>query len=908
MLQIKKLMINHRCEPLGLDAQPRFSWKLESDGQNVIQRAYRIWIGSIYDSAVVESDQSIGVTVPELTLEPLTCYPVSLQIWDNYGQTAEAEAWFETGLLQPEKMQAQWITHTLPEEDTACPVFIKHFSANEICKGRLILTACGVYSAKLNGQYVSDALLSPGWTNYRERLQYQIYEVTELLQPENTLEITVAPGWYSGYLNGEGKNHHYGNRVALLAQLHLWNEAGKETVFCSDESWTFATGEIRFAELYHGEAIDKAFPQEAERSVQLCDGIGKEKLVAQQGPAVRITDRIKPQAMLHSPKGEVILDFGQNISGVVELKIRGQQGQKIVLRHGEVLDREGDLYTTNLRTARATDTFICSGGDDVFCPRFTFHGFRYAAVEGLGEDFDPNMFTACALHSDMEHTGSFSCSNPDVNCLWSNIRWGMVDNFVDIPSDCPQRDERLGWTGDAAIFSHTAGQLYDVYTFFEKWLADLASEQSREYGVPDTIPNILMPPGTPCGGSAVWGDSAALVPWSMYQHYGEQDILERQYESIKDWVEHIRSTETPQHLHFSGHQRGDWLALDREEGKGNRGYTDPYLISTAFYAESTRILAESAAVLGYAEDAADYKTLNEQIREGFLAEFFTPTGRLVSETQTACALVLCLNLVDEGRKARVIETLKRNLVQHQGHLTTGFIGTPYLCKALSRNGCHDMAGKLLLSEDYPGWLREVKLGATTVWERWDSMHDDGTFDESGMNSFNHYSFGAVGDWLVEDLAGIQALEPGYHRSRIAPQFVQGITHAQADRETPYGKLSCAWHCENGKITVDIAIPANTCCEVLLPEQTVGRTLGSGEYHFEYETTTDLTEKRYSADTKIGVLAEDARFPKLMDRLMPGSSASLGMEFVRQKSLRELLLMMPSNSEQLCSAILQEMNQ
>jgi len=770
----------------------------------------------------------------------------------------------------------------------------------------LYATACGVYEAKINGVAVSTDLLRPGWTNYRKRIQVQSYDVTGLIQENNRLELTLAPGWWAGYLNGEGKNHHYGDRVAACAQLHLQYADGTERVIATDESWHYATGAIQSAELYHGEVIDYSSAPAQPRPVKLYALPYPAELVPQIGPSVQIIERFPVKERILTPKGETVLDFGQNIAGFVELRVRGRKGQRVTVRHAEVLDRDGNFYTANLRTARATDTFVCSGGEDVFRPRFTFHGFRYVAVEGL-DDWNSAKFTACAISSTMKKTADFHCSNELVNKLWENINWSMRDNFVDIPTDCPQRDERLGWTGDAAIFANTAGQLCDTYDFFRKWLLDLASEQSVKYGLPDTIPNILMPPETPSGGSAVWGDACTLVPWSQYWLYGDATVLAAQYESMKNWVEFIRCTETPGHLHKSGHQRGDWLAMDREEGKGMSGSTDPYLISTAFYAESTRILAESAKILGKTEDAEDYGALYRSIVEGFQREFITRTGRVVSETQTALSLILCLGLATPEQEPVILQSLADNLARHQNKITTGFIGTPYLVKALSRFGRHDLAVKVLLNEDYPGWLNEVKLGATTIWERWDSMHVDGSFDESGMNSFNHYSFGAVGSWMLEELAGIEAKEAGYKVIFFHPQLSYGLTEVSARRETPFGIAACAWSCKNGTITVSVTVPEGATAELRLPEKDGVLTLAPGSYEYSYATDTRTEPLKYTMDSTIAELKESPLFLAGIERIMPGAGKNLTMDFLQKKTLRELTAMMPAGASAAFESILKQMN-
>lgn len=902
MLKIKDFKVCHRNAPIGLDEVPSFGWVLESDGQNVLQTAYHLTVctdgETVWDSGELKSRENIAVPCGG-TLAPCTVYLVRLTVWDNCAEAAEADTIFETGMLDNSNFRAKWITHAT---DVSCPVFVKTFDAGKPIRARLYASACGIYDAAINGKAVSQDFFAPGWTNYRKRIQYQTYDVTDLLESRNTLEITVAPGWYSGYLNGDGQNHFYGDKVAAFAELHLWYADGSREIIITDESWSVTTGPVQNTEFYHGETVDSTAVPTAPIPAVIFEGMDNSRLVAQQCEPVRIAEKLAPIALIHTPKGETVLDFGQNLSGVVELTVNGVPGQKIVLRHAEVLDRDGNFYTKNLRTAKATDIFICAGGEETFRPRFTYHGFRYIAVEGL-EEIDLSKIHACVLRSDYAETATFECSNPLVNQLWSNIRWGMGDNFVDIPTDCPQRDERLGWTGDAAVFSRTACHIGDTYLFFQKWLADLATEQSRELGVPDIVPNILGPHG----GTAVWADSAAIVPWNVYQLSGDKRILEKQYDSMKMWVDFLRDNENENHLRINGFQRGDWLALDREEGKGNRGTTDPYLIASAFYAHSTHILAQTAGILGKTADAAEHHALHAAIREDFQKEFITENGRIVTETQTACALVLCFDLCKAEHRGRIAKTLADNLGKHGNHLTTGFIGTPYLCRALTENGCHDLAGKLLLNEDYPGWLREVKLGATTIWERWDSMHDDGSFDESGMNSFNHYSFGAIGQWMIECLAGIQAAAPGYREIRLMPQFIQGLTHVTVTRKTPYGTLSCGWKCKDGQITVDVTIPVNTTAILYLPEQEEPVTLGSGAYRYNYPTATCLEPQKYSLDTTMGELTKNPLAVQLLDQAMPGASQMLGMTFLQSKTIRELLAMSPPGAEMLYQSIIDRLN-
>ena len=907
MLKLTELKTEHQERPLGLDEpQPAFSWILQSDEPSVVQSAYRLTatVGEklVWDSNRMVSDQSVAVRWAGPELELQTQYDIDLTVWDNLDRQAAAQTSFETGLLSSQAFRAQWITHDLPASEIACPVFCKSFSASDIVRARLYATACGIYDVTLNGQPVDDRFFSPGWTNYKKRIQYQTYDITDQLASKNELAMTVAPGWYKGLLDSPGKPDHYGDRVAALAEIHLWHTDGRHEVIATDDSWLFRTGEVRYAEFYNGETVDTTISPEPLKPARLF-ALDHARLIGQQGPPVRIQEKLQAVELIHTPNGEVVLDFGQNLAGVIVLTVDGEPGQTIVLHHAEVLDNNGNFYIENLRSARANDTFICRGGRQVFRPRFTLHGFRYIRVEGMGKSPELSAFQACVLHSDMALTADFKSSSPLLDRLWQNIQWGQRSNFIDIPTDCPQRDERLGWTGDATVFARTAAHLRDVYLFFQKWLADLASEQSAAGGVPHVIPSILPDPG----GAAVWSDSATIIPWTMYQMYGDPRILERQYASMKRWVEYMRSQETASHLRQCGHQFGDWLALDREEGRGNRGATDRYLIATVFYAHSTKLLAETAAVLGQTEDAAEYSQLFDKIREGFQKEYITSTGRLVSETQTACVLTLHFDLCRPEQRQRIIDTLVTNINSHRGMLTTGFIGTPFLCHTLTAIGRHDMAGKLLLNEEYPGWLHEVKLGATTIWERWDSQKADGSFDQSGMNSFNHYAFGAIGDWMIERLSGIQLLAPGYKKILLKPQFVRGLTAVSASRQTPYGELHCGWQCKDALITVDVVIPANTSATLQLPERDDVQSLGSGSYHFEYATRTRLEPQRFSMDSTIGEIIAEPQAVAMLEKAMPGQSQHLAMEFLSEKSINELLAMVPGEGASIWQAILDELN-
>ena len=574
------------------------------------------------------------------------------------------------------------------------------------------------------------------------------------------------------------------------------------------------------------------------------------------------------------------MDFGQNITGLVEIRIRGKKGQKITVRHAETLDQNGVFYTANLRQAKATDTYILNGEDQVLMPHFTFHGFRYIAVEGL-ETLKPEMFTACAMHSDMRKTGDFHCSNEKVNQLQNNISWSLRDNSFDVPTDCPQRDERLGWMGDAQVFSWTAAFNRETALFFTKWMRDVSAASSLEQGVPHVVPDIQ---GT--YSSAVWSDAAVVIPWVVYQTYGDVRILEENWKCMHEWIDYIHNHVNEDGLWMTGYQYGDWLALDREIGEGSVGATDVFMVANAFYIYVTDLAARTAEVLKKPRDAEYYKVLRDRTLESFREEYYTERGRIVSETQTGCALSLHFNLARERDRKKILKALLTNIENHKNHLTTGFVGTPYLCHALSDNGAHDMASVLFMREDLPSWLYAVDKGATTIWEKWDAILPDGTLQDPGLNSMNHYANGAIGDWMYRKIGGINQLEPGYHRFYVKPMFVQGIEKARTELETPYGKILSHWSCRKGKIRVEIHVPANTSAVIYLPEKEGAIEVGSGEYVYEYDTTTSLKELKFTLDSTLGDIMAEPLGKEMLEQMAPWLADNSMIDYAKHMTLAE----------------------
>ena len=924
MLALKELRIDYLKNPIGIDVKsPRFSWKLTSDKNDVMQKNYRIMVcqgeNVVWDTEKVESDNSLHVKYDGAPLSPKTRYDVKVFVEDNKGEKAEEYGFFETGLLSYENMKARWITHGFEDDLEAPAVFKKNFKiTKKLEKARVYASALGIYEFSVNGQDGSDVHFAPGWTSYQENLQYQTYDITDLLLNDNEIVFTVGNGWYKGILGFFNQGNHYGNRTALIAQIDLIYEDGEVEVICTDDSWISTTGEIRYSELYHGETIDKSINAFEQKKAVMFD-YSKEILKGQVDEPVRITERIPGQKLIITPNKEVVIDFGQNVTGVVEFKTKQPKGTKIVIRHAEMLDKDGNFYTVNLRTAKCTDTFVCSGDEDCFRPKFTYHGFRYIAIDGLGEDIKPSDFIACVIHTDLEKTADFKCNDERVNRLMKNVDWGLRDNFLDIPTDCPQRDERLGYTGDGQIFLPTAATIRFVPKFFEKWLADLRYEQKRgDGGVPTTVPNILGEGG----GIAIWHDAATIFPWTLYENYGDTTFLEQQFESMKDCVDYYTDNMCDDTgLIKKGQQLGDWVSMDVPRGPMTTylpdvwnlelvekiGATDPFFIANIYYFKSAEITAKTAQILGRTEDATKYEKLANELKQKIRDEYITKNGRVLSSTQTANAMAIAFGIATDEEVAKMSKELVEKINLHKGHLTTGFAGTPYLCPVLSKTGYHDVAGSVFLKDDCPSWLYHVKMGATTMWELWDGVNPDGSFNKYEMNSFNHYSYGSIGGWVYHNMLGIDYAEPGYKKAVIAPRFIKGIPEMKGFVDTIYGVIAVKGSCLDGKYTFDIEIPANTTATVSLPEQDE-KQLGSGKYHFEYATESSFVKERYDMESKFGELMENPTGLGLLNQygkeLMDNE---LFLMFAKEHTITEVVTMLPEEVKPLIDMVIAQCN-
>ena len=840
-LQVTGLTCEYKSNPLGIDTRiPRFSWKLVSTIRGVKQQSYELRVGEdpvailkgeklMWQSNLVNSDQSVLVLYNGPATESRKRYYWQVKVTDNKGNSSgwsPVQHW-EMGLLSSDDWTAKWIHADLPGDSAGqpAPMLRRSFELSKtIRRARLYVTAHGIYEAYINGSRVGDQYLTPGWTTYGKRLQYQVYDVSSMLKKGgNATGVVLGDGWFRGWLAWENNKNIYGKSLGLLYQLEVEYADGSKETIASDEQWKNATGPYTRNGIYYGEAYDarleskawseSGFDDQRWSSVRAADE-NKDNLIASYGPPVRKQETFKVQKIIHNKKGELIVDFGQNLVGWIRLTVNGKAGDKITIHHAEVLDKDGNFYIDNLRAAKQEIVYtLKGGGKEVYEPRLSFFGFRYIRIAGFPGELKPENLEAIALYSDMAPTGSFTSSHALLNQLQHNIQWGQKGNFVDVPTDCPQRDERLGWTGDAQAFCRTATYNMNVMAFFNKWLQDLSAEQDEDGRVPFVIPNVL---GKGAAASTGWADAATIIPWNLYRAYGDQRILEQQYESMKKWVGYMDKS-SMQGLWNTGFHFGDWLFYRPfDDNDGRAAVTDKYLIAQCFWAHSTQLMINTATVLNKKDDVALYTEMLKKIKDAFMREYMTPNGRLVAGTQTAYVLALNFDMLPEDLRSQAADRLAMNVRDYGNHLTTGFLGTPYLCHVLTRFGHIDTAYDLLLQETYPSWLYPVKMGATTIWERWDGMKPDSTFQTPGMNSFNHYAYGAIGDWMYRTVAGLQEVQPGYKELSIAPKPGTKLTKAVAEYSTPYGKAKSSWEIVDGKMRLEAVVPANTTATLVLP--------------------------------------------------------------------------------------------
>ncbi len=851
---VMDVRFEHHREAVGIgERRPRISWKVTTGGHGWSQEAFEVEVvdpasGRTISTGRVESAESVLVGWPGPDLGSRGRRAVSARVWGR--DDARPSAWSEPaevegGLHDGADWAAVLITPDWDEDtgiDQPPALFRREFPAAEgVVAARLYVTAHGVYEAEVNGVRVGDHVLAPGWTSYHHRLRYQTFDVTALIKTgSNAVGIIVGDGWFRGHLGFRGGQRNvYGDRLALFAQLEIRYADGKSDCIATDGQWRTAHGPIRSSGIYAGEIYDARLERQAWSQPGYDDdgwvgvrtqSLDTAQLVTPTGPPIRRIQEVMPVAITTSPSGRTILDFGQNLVGWLRIRVNGDTGTTVTLRHAEVL-QDGELCTRPLRLAAATDRYTLRGGGvEEWEPRFTFHGFRYAEIDGWPGALASSDVRAVVIHTDMERTGWFECSDPLLNRLHENVVWSMRGNFVDIPTDCPQRDERLGWTGDIAAFAPTASFLYECAGMLTSWLLDLAAEQQQYGTVPNYVPWLPLVPATP---TAAWGDAAVVVPWVLYRRYGDREILRAQYASMTAWVDQVALIASGSHRWDSGSQLGDWLDPAAPPDRPDAARTDRYLIATAYHALTAQIVADVATVLGRDGDHQRYVELAALVRTAFADEFVSPTGRLISDAQTAYGIALQFDLLPHpGQRERAGRRLVELVRQEDHRIGTGFVGTPVICDALTAIGEPDVAYRLLMQRECPSWLYPVTMGATTIWERWDSMLPDGQVNPGQMTSFNHYALGAVADWLHRTVAGLAPADPGYRRILVAPHPGGGLTHAAAAHETPYGRAEVQWRRAGSSLILDVTIPPGATALVQLPDQTDAPVeVGTGRHTF-----------------------------------------------------------------------------
>jgi alpha-L-rhamnosidase len=882
MTRISHLTTEYRDNPLGIDARPpRLAWQMETDRPGARQTAYRIVAASTaaaldtapdrWDSGRIETDQSLYVAYGGAPLASRERVYWRVTVWDEDGQAAQSDtAWFEMGLLDPADWQARWIGSPFtggPRSTLPAPCLRGTFHvAGAVRSARLYVTALGLFECTLNGQAVGEDVFAPGWTDYHKRVQVLTYDVTSLVQPgDNVLGAVLGDGWAVGYI-GWMHRQNYVDRPQLLAQLEIVGVDGHRHTVVTDERWTFTFGPVTHSDFLMGEAFDArrlnpawalpGAPDPDALPVRTFDHPGL-RLVALNGPTVRRMETLAPvsEPVNRSDLGRrrFVFDLGQNMVGRVRFQGSAPAGTTIILRFAEVLNPDGSLYTTNLRSAHATDYYTFAGtGVEIWEPQFTFHGFRYVEIENYEGPVSRDTLTGIVLHSAMAPTGHFTCSDPLLNQLQHNIVWGQKGNFVDVPTDCPQRDERLGWTGDIQVFVRTAAFNMHVAAFMTKWARDVADAQNADGSIPAVVP---MASNAPKDGGPAWADAVVICPWTVYQCYGDTRILAENWETMTRFMAFLIASSpgfircAPDYEGWPGF--GDWLSINAD--------TPRDLIGTAFLAYDADLMARMARVLGRDEEAAYYQQVFEHTRTAFFARFgagspisevpVVPSKirklmddadrisrgnlhvvdygavqsevfntRMFTPTQTAYVLALHFGLLPEPLRETAARELVADIERRGGHLSTGFVGSPYLNHVLSAHGQSEAAFRLLGQTSWPSWLYAVTQGATTIWERWDGWTPEHGFQTPDMNSFNHYAYGAIGDWLYQVVAGLNPdpAAPGYRHTIVRPQPGGGLVHAEGSLHTGYGLLVSRWALDDGRFTLHVQVPPNTTATVHLP--------------------------------------------------------------------------------------------
>lgn len=863
-MKITHLRVNHFDWFFGMRSEPlQMSWLVEeSTGRSLARSRVQIALDAqmqqlVFDSGWGELDPLSYA--PDWTPAPRTAYYWTVSgVADDGDEGCSEAACFETG-KKDEPWQAQWICSTL-DEDTHYYA-VKSFEAKDVVRARAYVAAHGSYELYLNGEKLGDEYLAPGYHCYDFRDMAYTYDLTPYLREQNCIGAMLSPAWYKGRFGLRGHSsrqyNQYGTTMDVLVEIRLTHADGSETVLGTDESWLCHASPVTMSTIYDGEDYDARLEiadwcaPGADRADWKSVKPAAHKVLRDFAPVVdrsnvpiRIVETRRGEIVV-TPEGETILDFGQLITGWMELDVDAPEGTEIVVAVAEVLEH-GNWYRQTLRSARAELHYISAGRPAHIRPHGTFFGFRYLKISGIATD--PEKVTACVMHSDLPRTAWAETDHPLVNQLISNAYWGQRDNFFDVPTDCPQRDERLGWTGDTQVFSGTA--CFNQYTpaFYAKWLEDLACEQSRLDGaVPGYVPVARAKdeqggdPMCSCG----WGDASTVVPWNVWLHYGDRVQLARDYPSMRDYVDYLYRLDEAngaKRLWQTGGHTADWLGLDNYKNpRAPQGGTDQHYIASAYYAYSSQIVAEAAGILGYEEDAAWFGRLHNDICAAMTREYFTPNGRCVCDTQAAYLMALKFRIVPEYMRPRLTELLRAKLYEDRYHLQTGFLGTPLLCPTLSEVGLNDLAYTILLNEEYPGWLNEVKLGATTFWERWNSVMPDGTINRDGMSSMNHYAYGAIVEWIYRYACGFREGTAGWRRALLQPMPNSQLGRAHTRYESASGTWECGWEIQGEEIVYRVTVPFNCTAELRLIGQEP-RQLSAGRYEYRLPLSAEICRR------------------------------------------------------------------
>lgn len=890
-MKIYDMKVNHLTNPLGFRmTRTVFSWKVkQAAGKRQTQARIRIASDQAMTDILTDTGwdaeaDSLGYQV-KFTLRPVTRYYWTVSVQSDAGEEAVSEVqWFETGKGQ-QPWAGKWITCDSTEKRH--PYFEKEINlAKEVKKARLYICGLGLYEAYFNGERIGNEYLTPYSNDYNEWMQYQTYDVTEQLcsagqqgrsglplqsgqSPQSgaswlagKLSVLLGNGWYKerfGFTTKPGEGGFYGSEWKLIAELQIqYTDKTAETIG-TDESWNVRRSNIIFSNLYDGEAQDDTLPGMPIETARLTEA-PKGELTGRMSLPVTVHETFDAVELLRTPAGEMVFDLGQEFAGLFSLRVHEPRGTRIRVQTGEIL-QQGNFYNENLRSAKSEYIYISDGEEHLLVPHFTYYGYRYAKVEGVS-NLRREDFRGLSLYSDIQPVGMIETGHALVNRLIQNVQWGLKSNFIDVPTDCPQRDERMGWTGDAQVFSPTATYLEDTYAFYAKYLYDMAKEQSvRDGKVPDVVPSAGVE-STAC----VWGDAACIIPWNLYLFYGDKSILEDQFDSMRSWVDYVRRVDGDRHGWRYVFHYGDWLALDNpvQGAEQVMGGTDEEFIANLYYAVSASLVAKAAEVLGREAEREEYQKLSSEQFDIVKKEYYSVTGRCCIRTQTALLLTLKYHLSDNEELTKA--QLRKLFDENDGKLKTGFVGTPLMCNILTENGMNDIAYGLLLNEEYPGWLSEVKLGATTVWERWNSLLGDGTISGIGMNSMNHYAYGSILEWMFRHAAGINTTDaaPGLRRVVFEPVLNWELRCVSASYDSPCGLYRCAWHLtDSAHVELEVEVPFGGSAQLWLPLAPASvmndRTnpmfsdiqdgsclLSAGTYKVCYELTEPL-EKKYSLD-------------------------------------------------------------